>query len=409
MTVKHIDFIGDRSPANTALIVIDVQRAFTESSLFGIASAQSVLDNINGAVDRARELEIPVIWVRYQVRTEVGLGLTSKRYDVEDLHTGEGTEIDPRLHFLPTDEVIIKPRQSAFYGTDLEYLLRSKGVKYLCVAGVTTNVCVLAVVKDASERDFAVNLLEDCTAALPILHNDEEIMSANEVQSAAVNFMRWAYGPVTKYKETFDQISSNKGSAPVSAKQNSALVIIDLQNTFTQNSSPLSVENAEELIAHTNKLAEKARKKGVPVIWVKRQDRLSVGPGVTASRYGRTGIHRDGGAEFDSRIEIKPGDLTLTKRRQSSFYSTDLELILRGLDVTNLYLAGVTTNVCVLGTAKDAAERDIQVNIVVDATASLPIVSNNETKLSSEDTQFAAVNFVEWAYGKLVNSEEIFN
>lgn len=84
MTVKHIDFIGDRSPANTALIVIDVQRAFTESSLFGIASAQSVLDNINGAVDRARELEIPVIWVRYQVRSEVGLGLTSKRYDVED-------------------------------------------------------------------------------------------------------------------------------------------------------------------------------------------------------------------------------------------------------------------------------------------------------------------------------------
>jgi nicotinamidase-related amidase len=77
--------------------------------------------------------------------------------------------------------------------------------------------------------------------------------------------------------------------------------------------------------------------------------------------------------------------------------------------VTNLYLAGVTTNVCVLGTAKDAAERDIQVNIVVDATASLPIVSNNEIKLSSEDTQYAAVNFVEWAYGKLVNSSEIFN
>jgi ureidoacrylate peracid hydrolase len=234
-------------------------------------------------------------------------------------------------------------------------------------------------------------------------------MSANEVQSAAVNFMRWAYGPVTKFAETFDQIASNKGSVPVPAKENSALVIIDLQNTFTQKSSPLSVENAEELIAHTNKLAEKARKKGVPVIWVKRQDRGTVGPGVTASRYGRAGIHRDGGAEFDSRIEIKPGDLTLTKRRQSSFYSTDLELILRGLDVTNLYLAGVTTNVCVLGTAKDAAERDIQVNIVVDATASLPVVANKETRLSSEDTQFAAVNFIEWAYGKLVNSEEIFN
>jgi maleamate amidohydrolase len=409
MTVTHIDFIGDRSPTNTALIVIDVQRAFTESSLFGIASAQSVLDNINGAVDRSRELGIPVIWVRYQVRSEVGLGLTSKRYDVEDLHTGEGTEIDPRLHFLPTDEVIIKPRQSAFYGTDLEYLLRSKGVKYLCIAGVTTNVCVLAVVKDASERDFAVNLLEDCTAALPILHNDEEIMSASEVQNASVNFIRWAYGPVSKYKEAFDQISSNKSVASIIPKENSALVIIDLQNTFTQKSSKLSVENAQEIIDINNKLAEKARKKGFPVIWVKRQDRVSVGPGVTASRYGRTGIHRDNGAEFDDRIQIKQGDLTLTKRRQSSFYSTDLEIILRGLNVSKLYISGVTTNVCVLGTAKDAAERDFEVNIVEDATASLGIDVENETRLSSAETQFAGINFIAWAYGKIVNSKDIFN
>ena len=71
---------------------------------------------------------------------------------------------------------------------------------------------------------------------------------------------------------------------------------------------------------------------------------------------------------------MQPGDLTLTKRRHSSFYSSDLEIVLRGLDVTRLYLVWVTTNVCVLGTAKDAAERDFDVNVVVDATASLPIV-----------------------------------
>lgn len=409
MTVNHIDFVGDRSPTNTALIVVDVQRAFTESSLFAIASAQSVLDNINNAVDRARELKVPVIWVRYQVREGVGLGLTSKRYDVEDLHTGEGTEIDPRLHFLPTDEVIIKPRQSAFYATDLEYLLRSKGVKYVCVAGVTTNVCVLALVKDASERDFAVNLLEDCTAALPILQDGIEIMSATEVQIAAINFIRWAYGPVSKYSETFDQIASNIDSRSNLDKTNSALLIIDLQNTFTQDTSALCVQNVDEIIGITNRLAEKARNKGVPVIWVRRKDRITVGPGITASRYGRNGIHRDGGADFDSRNEIKISDLTLTKRRQSSFYSTDLEVILRGLNVSKLYLAGVTTNVCVLGTAKDAAERDIEVNVVEDATASLPVVVDGESKLSAESTQFSGINFIAWAYGKIVNSKEIFN
>ena len=65
MAITHIDYVGDRAPANTALIVIDVQRTFTESSLFGISSAQSVLDNINSAVDRARGLGIPIIWVLY--------------------------------------------------------------------------------------------------------------------------------------------------------------------------------------------------------------------------------------------------------------------------------------------------------------------------------------------------------
>ena len=409
MATTHIDFVGDRAPTNTALIVIDVQRTFTESSLFGIASAQSVLDNINAAVDRARGLGIPIIWVLYRVRNQVGQGLTSKRYGVEDLHTGEGTALDPRLHFMDEDEVIVKPRQSAFYATDLEYLLRSKGIKYLCIAGVTTNVCVLATVKDASERDFAVTLLEDCTASLPILQNDEEIMSADEVQKAAINFLRWAYGPIGKYSEVFDQIESNKNNVKVEKDQKSALIIIDLQNTFTQPTSQFGVQDANELIVKTNNLAEKARKKGVPVIWVKRQDRNSVGPGVTAGRYGRSGIHQAEGAKFDSRLEIKPEDLTLTKRRQSSFYSSDLEIVLRGLGVTKLYLAGVTTNVCVLGTAKDASERDMDVNVVVDLTASLPILVDSKTTLKSSETQFSAINFISWAYGKLVNSEEIFN
>jgi nicotinamidase-related amidase len=409
MTLKHIDFVVDRNPDNSALIVIDVQRTFTESSCLGIASSQSVVENINGAVDRARDLGMPVIWVRYQVRSQVGLGLTSKRYGVEDLHTGEGTNLDSRLHFVVGDEEIIKPRQSAFYATDLEYLLRSKGIKYLCIAGVTTNVCVLATAKDASERDFAITLLEDCTAALPILHDGVEIMSAVEVQTAAVNFLRWAYGPVGKYADVLDQIALNRNYVSAEPSKNSALIIIDFQNTFTQSSSNLAVENAHELITRTNELAEKAREKGVHVIWVKREDRGSVGPGITASRYGRNGIHRDGGAQFDARLEIKPQDLTLTKRRQSSFYSSDLEVVLRGLCVTKLYLAGVTTNVCVLGTAKDAAEQDFEVNVVVDVTASLPVVIDSYTKLTSAETQFSAINFIAWAYGKLVNSTEIFN
>ena len=410
MTVQHIDFVGDRSPSNTGLIIIDVQCAFTESSLFGISSAQSVLDNINSAVDQSRSMEIPIIWVRYQVRAEVGLGLTSRRYGVEDLHTGPGTELDSRLHVLPEDEVIIKPRQSAFYNTDLEYLLRMKKIKYVLIAGVTTNVCVLAAVKDASERDFGVTLLEDCTAALPILHEGEEIMTAAAVQEATVNFVRWAYGPAASHQVVLDQIRSNcDQETSGDAETKSALAIIDLQNTFTQETSPLGVAEASLLIEKTNQLAKKARSKGVPVIWIKREDRVSVGPGITASRYGRAGIHREDGAKFDARLDIQPTDLTLTKRRQSSYYSSDLEIVLRGLGVNRLFLAGVTTNVCVLGTAKDASERDLEVNVIADLTAALPVTVQGKQTMTAAETQSAALNFITWAYGNLVNSQDVFN
>jgi hypothetical protein len=51
----------------------------------------------------------------------------------------------------------------------------------------------------------------------------------------------------------------------------------------------------------------------------------------------------------------------------------------------------------------------MDVNVVVDLTGSLPILVDSKITLGSSDTQFSAVNFISWAYGKLVNSEEIFN
>jgi len=51
----------------------------------------------------------------------------------------------------------------------------------------------------------------------------------------------------------------------------------------------------------------------------------------------------------------------------------------------------------------------MDVNVVVDVTASLPILVDSKTTLDSSQTQYSAINFISWAYGKLVNSEEIFN
>lgn len=75
-----------------------------------------------------------------------------------------GTQILPDL--LPlADLVVDKPRQSPFHRTELEQDLRSRGLGFVVVAGVTTNCCVDCTIRDAAVRDFDVLVLDDCVGA----------------------------------------------------------------------------------------------------------------------------------------------------------------------------------------------------------------------------------------------------
>ena len=67
------------------------------------------------------------------------------------------------------DTVIYKTRYSGFYGTDLDSVLRARGVKWLIVTGATTSVCVESTVRDAMFRDYNCILLADCSGE-PIGH-----------------------------------------------------------------------------------------------------------------------------------------------------------------------------------------------------------------------------------------------
>jgi nicotinamidase-related amidase len=75
-----------------------------------------------------------------------------------------GTQIVPEVA-AHGDLVVEKPRQSPFHRTDLEEELRSRGLEYIAVAGVTTNCCVDCTIRDAAVRDFDVLVLSDCVAA----------------------------------------------------------------------------------------------------------------------------------------------------------------------------------------------------------------------------------------------------
>ncbi len=76
-----------------------------------------------------------------------------------------GHDIVPELYPLESEPVIDKPGKGAFYQTDLDLMLRNRGIDTLFVAGVTTEVCVNTTVREANDRGFRCIVLSDCCAS----------------------------------------------------------------------------------------------------------------------------------------------------------------------------------------------------------------------------------------------------
>ena len=76
-----------------------------------------------------------------------------------------GHDIVDELYPIEGEIVIDKPGKDAFYATDLELILRTRGIQHLIVCGVTTHVCVSTTIRAANDRGFDCLLLSDCSAA----------------------------------------------------------------------------------------------------------------------------------------------------------------------------------------------------------------------------------------------------
>lgn len=176
-----------------ALLVIDIQ-----ASTFVDDSELRAIDNMPGykermllarrAIDAARAAGIPVIFVQ-EVHRPDGIDFGRELDGSEDVHCLEDNP-DTRLAVtemgvLPGDYVVPKRRYSAFYGTDLEILLRGLGAKTLIMVGGLTDVCVHYTFVDGHQGDYFCRVISDCVAGSSVEAHDAALRAMEYLQTGA--------------------------------------------------------------------------------------------------------------------------------------------------------------------------------------------------------------------------------
>ena len=171
------------APPATALLIIDMQRDFLEPGGFGAALGNDV-SLLRAAIAPTQRVlaawrlaGLTVIHTREGHRPDLADLAPAKRArgrlarGIGDpgpmgriLVRGEpGHDIIPELAPLPGEPVVDKPGKGAFYATDLDAQLKSRGITHLAIGGVTTEVCVQTTMREANDRGYECLLLEDCT------------------------------------------------------------------------------------------------------------------------------------------------------------------------------------------------------------------------------------------------------
>jgi nicotinamidase-related amidase len=163
-----------------ALLLVDIQNEFSPSGLRAVPNHHSALSRIATLVDKARELRLPIAWVKHYNRPDESRAFVPGTWGAE-LSPGMG----PKDCF-GQERLFEKDVYGAFFNTGLEEWLRSLGVTEVLIAGFFTHMCVSTSAREALVRGFEVHIDPEATGARD-LHDDVlGSQSADEVRRSAL-------------------------------------------------------------------------------------------------------------------------------------------------------------------------------------------------------------------------------
>ena len=189
---------GQLKPDKTALVVVDVQNDFCHAEGafgkrgFDLSHAERSVENLLPFIDQCRRFGLRVVFVRTihsnwsdsdsWVSRMAGAG---KQMMIcrPDTWGAEFYKVAPQ----ESDFIATKHRFSGFVGTDLELVLRARGIETLLMTGCASNVCVETTARDGFNRDFRIIFVEDCCGAFSVEEHLTAITNMNKYFGIAVD------------------------------------------------------------------------------------------------------------------------------------------------------------------------------------------------------------------------------